>query len=203
MLNYNSITFRKLAFLQKYFDDATDGIPRQSGIYYWVYYPEFNPLTITVPTLRTLLENFTSKSLKYKEDLKGRYKYLVEVIEQGFSENGDFMGLTPSKTTDMINFLSASPGNIGIFHTFFVEVCFSRPFYVGKANNLRDRLANKHFKRYDSEILNEIDKQTISYNDIWVGWKEIPSLATGEQINVIFEEILSRTVKPGLTKKPN
>lgn len=203
MVTYNSIKFQKLAYLEKYFDDAKDGVPKKSGIYYWAYYPEFDPLTISVPDLLSLLETYTTKSLRYKEGLKGHYKYLVEVIEQGFSDNGTLLGLTPSKTSDLTSFFSQGIPNIQIFHTFFIEVCFSRPFYVGKANNLRDRLVKKHFKRVDSDILNKIDKETISYNDIWVGWKEIPTLATGEHINMIFEEILSRTIKPGLTKKPN
>lgn len=203
MLKHNTIIFRKLSFLQKYFDDPVDGIPKSSGIYYWVFYPEFNPATTTVPALRKLLEDYTTKSLRYKEDMKGVYKYSVEVVEQNFSANGALLGLSPSKTNDLIDFLNAGAGNLNIFHTFFMEVCFSRPFYVGKANSLRDRLANKHFKRSSSDILDEIDREVINYNQIWVGWKEIPTLATGEHVNVIFEEILSRTIKPGLTKKPN
>ncbi len=203
MLLYNNIKFQQLSFLQKYYDDPKDGIPTKSGIYYWVYYPRFDSATITVPALRTLLEDFTTKSLRYKEDIKGRYKYAVEVIEQGFSENGALLGLSPSKTKDLIGFLNTSRINIDLFHKFFIEVCFSRPFYVGKANNLRDRLAKKHFKRVSSDVLNEIDNQKINYTNIWIGYKEIPLLSSGEHINVIFEEILSRTVKPGLTKKPN
>lgn len=200
---YNNIKFSKLSFLEKYFDDPIDGIPTSSGIYYWVYYPEFDPATITLTDLVKSLQEYTSKSLRYKEELRGKYKYSVEVLEQGFSENGALLGLSPSKTKILTDFLSGGPLNVSMFHKFFIEVCFSRPFYVGKANNLRTRLASKHFKRVDSEILNEIDKEVINYTDIWVGYKEIPMLPTGEHLNVIFEEILSRTVKPGLTKKPN
>lgn len=203
MLYYNKIKFQKLSFLEKYYDDPIDGIPITSGIYYWIYYPEFDPKTVTLPILENILETFTKKTLRYKEGIKGKYKFTVEVTEQGFGDNSTLFGLSPSKSKELIAFLSHDRTNIEIFHTFFIEVCFTRPFYVGKANNLRQRLAKKHFKKIDSEILEEVDKQGIDYTDIWIGYKELPILPTGENINVIFEEILSRTLKPGLTKKPN
>lgn len=203
MLEFNAITFQKLSYLEKYFDDPVSGIPATSGIYYWVHYPEFDPDVISVDNLVDKLDFFCKKNLRYTEDLKGKYKFLAEIKEQGFPDSGELFGLSPTKSQTLKNFLSVSKTNISTFHRFFIEVCFTRPFYVGKADNLRNRIAKKHFKRHDSEILNEIDRQSINYSDVWIGYKEIPALSTGEAINVIFEEILSRTVKPGLTKKPN
>ena len=203
MITHNGIIFQKLSWLQKYYDDPLNGIPSASGIYYWVYYPEFDPNAITDSDLLKLLGEYSAKSLKHTEELKGTYKYVAEIKEQGFRDSGHLFGLSPSKSRLLTDFLSLNVSNKMLFNRFFVEVCFSRPFYVGKANDLRDRLANNHFKRRSSTILQSIDDEKIGYSDIWVGTKEIPTLSTGEHLNNIFEEILSRTVKPGLTKKPN
>ena len=200
MFKYNGIPFEKLSWLLKYYDDPTNGIPITSGIYYWVYYPEFDPNLISNSDLIQLLETYSKKLLRHKEELKGTYKFIAEIKEQGFRE---LFGLSPSKGALLKNFLSLNISNKGLFKTFFTELCFSRPFYIGKANNLRDRLSNKHFKRIDSTLLSDIDDEAIDYTDIWIGHKAIPILSTGNHLNVIFEEILSRTIKPGLTKKPN
>ena len=45
-------------------------------------------------------------------------------------------------------------------------------------------------------------KQKIPETQIWIGYKEIPMNANDE-MNRVFEEIISRNIKPGLTKKPN
>lgn len=197
---YNGITFEKLSYWLQYYADPINGIPEDSGIYYWVYWPEFDPKTITVPQLQQQLLDYTNRGLFFKETLKGRYKFEGEIREQGFPSNGNLFGLSPSKSLKLVNFFGTS-ANLQFFSDFFREVCFSRPFYVGKANNLRTRLAQQHFKS-TTDVVPEIDDVKISYTDIWVGYKLIPD-PNNDDINNIFEEIFSRRIKPGLTKKPN
>jgi hypothetical protein len=196
----NSIIFEKLSYLIQYYKDPIRGIPIDSGIYYWVYWPDFDPLTINSAGLNKVLLEYTERTLFFKETLKGRYKFEAEIREQGYPTNGNLFGLSPSNTLKLNNYLNL-PAHRILFHEFFKEVCFSRPFYVGKAKNLRSRLATQHFKS-TTEVVPEIDAALIPYSDIYVGYKIIPD-PNDEDMNTIFEEILSRRVKPGLTKKPN
>jgi len=197
---FNSITFERLSFFKQYFADPVNGIPEKSGIYYWVYWPDFDHLSTAPTALNQLLYDYSQRALVFKESLKGLYKFEAEIKEQGYPDNGKLFGLSPSKALKLNNYF-LDVNHRKLFRDFFQEVCFSRPFYIGKAKNLRNRLALQHFK-YLTEVLNEIDSAAINHSDIWVGIKVIPDPGS-DDINTIFEEILSRRIKPGLTKKPN
>lgn len=197
---YNGIVFERLSYFLQYYSDPINGIPEVSGIYYWVYWPDFDAVLITVPQLQSKLLDYSNRGLFFKEILTGKYKFEAEIREQGYPNNGNLFGLSPSKTVKLITFLGDQTNRL-FFNEFFKEVCFSRPFYVGKANNLRKRLAQQHFRSL-TEVIPEIDLAKIDYTDIWVGYKLIPD-PNSEDINNIFEEIFSRRIKPGLTKKPN
>ena len=199
-MKYQEIIFQKLSYWLQYFDDVPNGIPTNSGIYYWVYWPQFNPSKISLQELESILLGYTQKSLFFSESLKGTYKYEAEINELGYPQNGNIFGLPPSRKAKLVDYLQ-NRDNLVSFHRFFKEVCFSRPFYVGKANDLRRRLVTEHFQG-KTEVIPEIDKHNISYTDIWVGYRIIND-PSKEGINVIFEEIFSRRIKPGLTKKPN
>lgn len=196
----NDIKFEKLTYLTKYYDDPVNGLPEKSGIYFWVYWPEFDPYKIDIDRLEEKLIEFSGKKLQFEEELHGRFKYKSVIYEQRFENNGNPFGLSPSKRIKLINYLS-DKNNLESFSIFFKEVCFARPFYIGKANNLRTRLVAGHFKR-KTEVIPEIEKQKIPLSEIWIGYKLIPPFEN-EDMNTIFEEILSRNIKPGLTKKPN
>jgi|SRR5690606_6943235 len=200
-MQFNNVTFQRLSFWESDFKDPIKGIPESSGIYYWVYWPEFNAAKITVSQLELRLREYASKHLIFTEEIIGKYKYHVTVGEQGYpSRHNTLFGLAPSKHNKLVNYLSDA-SNRQFFANFFKDVCFSRPFYIGKAKNLRSRLGTQHF-RSSTEVLPEIDANGIPHSDIWVGYRLIPDIAN-EDINNIFEEIFSRRVKPGLTKKPN
>jgi hypothetical protein len=196
----NVINYERLSYLIQYYDDALNGIPESSGIYYWVYWPDFEYSSISTQDLTDKLLEFTTRSLFFKEVIRGPYKFEAEIREQTYPSNGNFFGLSHSKQNKLLAYLNLED-NKRIFHDFFKEVCFSRPFYIGKANNLRRRLVSQHFKG-KTEVLPEIDGLSINYSDIWVGFKIIDD-PNDEGLNNIFEEILSRKIKPGLTKKPN
>jgi hypothetical protein len=184
------------------FNDPIDGIPTTSGIYFWVYWPDFDSTKISVPDLEKKLIEYSIKNLQFPEKLIGRYKFVAEIKEQKFDKHSSpLFGLSPSQRNKLINYLKSNRSNIISFHSFFKEICFTRPFYVGKANNLRSRLNSYHFKG-TTEVVPEILKQRIPETQIWVGYKEIPMNANDE-MNRVFEEIISRNIKPGLTKKPN
>lgn len=198
---YNGIKYQKLSWLKQYYADPIDGIPTDSGVYYWIYWPDFDENRITKSDLEKWLKDYSSKNLQFPETLKGTYKFIAEIREQKFDKDHDpIFGLSHSKRTKLLDYFNTR-SNIINFHSFFKELCFARPLYIGKANNLRSRLVGSHFKS-KSDILPEIQNQRILESQIWVGYKLIPMNASDE-MNVIFEEILSRNLKPGLTKKPN
>jgi len=203
-MDVNGFKFNKLEFLRKNIDDPTDGIPTLYGIYSWVYWPDFASTTILPAALISHLIDYTSKNFYIEEELVGLYKFEGKIWEQGYKLNGNLFGLSDDKNIALSTFLT-DRANINYFHSFFKELCFARPFYVGKANNLRQRLSI-HFKGAKSHILPEINKKGIPENHIWVGYKEIQYSSGSplpKNLNTIFEEILSRRVKPGLSIKPN
>lgn len=200
-MEYNGVEFQKLSFLEDNYDDLFYGIPESSGIYYWVYFPDFDYVTASPDSLKKLINEFMEKSLFFEEEIKGSYKFEGIIKEQGFRKNGEIFGLSATKSLLLYDYFNDA-ANREFFYIFFKELCFARPFYVGKANNLRTRLAKQHFKGISSHIMSEIRKNAINGYDIWVGYKIIPDRGRSN-INVIFEEIFSRVIKPGLTKKPN
>ncbi len=193
-------TFQKLPFYEKYFDDPIDGIPKKSGVYYWVYWPTIKK-NISVQDLEKRLLEYSKSNLLFSEKMKGVYKFQAIISEQWYRDNGNVFGLSDDKKDKLLDYLKSDQKNLDFFLDYFERVCFSRPFYIGKANNLRSRLVNNHFKG-KSEILKQINLCKIPTTDIHLGFELTNDDAT-EKVNVIFEEIFSRRIKPGLTKKPN
>jgi hypothetical protein len=199
-MTYNGFEFNKLDFLKKNIDDPKDGIPSDYGIYQWVYWPEFDPLKITQPALLNLLKEYSAQNFYIEEEIKGTYKFHAKIWEQGYRDNSNIFGLSGSKSLELERFLNV-PANLVSFSVFFQEICFVRPFYLGKANNLRSRLQD-HFNS-KSNVMPEIVAKGVAENQIWVGYKTMPYNKTEARLNNIFEEIYSRRVKPGLSIKPN
>ncbi len=195
-MDVRGMKFEKLSFLNSYFEELLDA----PGMYHWVYWPSFDASTIKVSELELLLIEYSGKCLSYSEPFQGKYKFHGEIKERLFPDNGNMFGLPDKKALELRQYLTKR-GNVVEFAGVFQELCFGRPFYIGKANNLRSRL-KQHFARSGSEILDSIDRNTIPYSDIWVGQKIVAD-SIAPNINNIFEEIFSRVFKPGLTIKPN
>lgn len=201
MILHNGIQYEKLSFLQINYADPKNGLPKDPGIYFWVYWPKFDENTITVSDLEKKLIEFSEKNLQFPEELRGTYKFIAEVKEQKFDKHSSpLFGLSQGQRKKLIRYLGTGRANIVSFSTFFQEVCFTRPFYVGKANNLRSRLRSYHFKG-KTPILGELTNQKIPETEVWIGYKKI-NMNAGDEMNNVFEEIISRNIKPGLTKKP-
>ena len=193
-------SFKPLPFYEKYYANPVTGIPEKSGIYYWVYWPKMGK-NITVSGLEKRLLQYSRNNFLFAEKVKGQYKFEGMISEQWYKDNGNIFGLSEAKKNTLIDYLNDDRQNVQFFLEFFKRVCFSRPFYIGKANNLRKRLVEQHFKSA-TEILPHIKASKVSRSDIYVGYELVNDTAS-ERVNVIFEEIFSRKTKPGLTKKPN
>lgn len=198
-MKLNNVNYFKLSYLKYHLDDEIKTLPHLNGIYYWVYWPKFNEASISKNDLIQLVTDFTNKKLVYSESFDGKYKFKGEISEQWFRNNGNLFGLPNAKNKKLIQHLN-NRQNIKEFAVLFKELCFARPFYIGKANNLKTRL-KQHFNRSNSTILDQIDEIGILHSEIWVGYRLIKDpKKTG--LNNIFEEIFNRTFKPGLTKQP-
>lgn len=193
-------TFEKLTYYEKSFANPVGGIPKESGIYYWVYWPNISK-NINATDLEKKLLEYSKVNLLFSETIKGRYKYSAVISEQSYRDNGNIFGLSDTKKNRLLEYFRKDQKNIHFFIDFFERVCFSRPFYIGKANNLRTRLVSQHFKG-TTEVMGQITNSGISRTEIYVGYELVNDTAS-ERVNDIFEEIFSRKVKPGLTKKPN
>ncbi len=166
-----------------------------------VQWPKVEHQSLSIDDIEKHLISYSEKNLFYSERAVGKYKYEMFVSERGYPKGkGTMFGLSPSKNASLKKFLSVAI-NATYFESHFQELCFSRPFYVGKANNLRRRLAGDHFKG-KSQIIKAIQDCGIVHSDIWIGFKVMPD-PDDKEINVILEEIFSRRALPGLTIKPN
>ncbi len=198
-MKFNNITFNTLSYLKFHLDDEFDKLPHRNGIYYWVYWPKFDENTITHTELVKHLTEFTDRKLSYSEQVRGTYKFSAEIEEQWFRDTGHLFGLSPSNANKLKDYL-IDRASILEFSILFQELCFARPFYIGKANDLKSRLKD-HFS-YKTKVLKEVEDVKIDSSHVWVGYKLIGD-SKGVGLNRIFEEIFSRTFKPGLTIKPN
>ncbi|TKT93344.1 hypothetical protein [Dyadobacter frigoris] len=199
-MKYNDFEFNKLDYLKKNVDDPKDGIPSDYGIYQWVYWPAFDADRIATNDLINTLKEYSSRNFYIEEEIKGKYKFHAKIWEQGFRDNANMFGLSDKKHSELEAYLR-SRTNIQAFYEFFKEICFVRPFYLGKANNLRSRLS-QHFSG-KSNVIAEIVKSSVPDQHVWVGYRKLPFSPAESSINNIYEEIYSRRVKPGLTIKPD
>lgn len=199
-MNFNGFIYNKLDVIRRDITDPVTGIPNEYGIYKWVYWPEFDTATISQSDLIDLLKIYSAKNFYIEEELTGLFKFQAKIWEQGYKENDNLFGLSTKKHGELQTFLS-SRSNIVFFGDLFKEICFARPFYLGKANDLQQRIKNHMAGK--SNVIPDITNKAIPEKDVWVGYKIIPSITTSPSLNTIFEEIYTRRVKPGLSIKPN
>lgn len=178
-----------------------DVIPDKPGIYYWFYWPEYDLENITAEELLKKLKEYTHTNLRFPENFN-KFKYSISVSESLLYKNEkELLGLSTKKTEELILYLKENIVNVQQFAAFFQEACFLKPFYVGKANSLNNRLRQHFNKKNDSHIIDKIELNKINFNNIWVGYK-ILEVSTNEIICNIYEETLQRIIKPGLTIRP-
>lgn len=214
-LSYILQNINNISLLETIFKD-------ESGIYFWVYFPDFDPTKISKTDFKDLMLEFTNTQPFSYEEISGKYKFKAIISENNYNfdllsyiENINSTTALPAtmgsktifslsirKELSLLTELYKNKSNMKYFYDLFKQLCFYKPFYIGKANSIYTRLVNNHFKRRSSEILNEIDKSNINLAYVYVGYKLIPQ-GMSDDLNVVIEEIFSRTLKPGLTKKPN
>ncbi|WP_026977601.1 GIY-YIG nuclease family protein [Flavobacterium tegetincola] len=196
-MNINNITNKNT--LEYYIQFYTD-IPTKSGVYYWFFWP-FKGFYLEDKNFNLFVEKikyFSSINLNLPESAKTGYKFSVEVRERGL--DCEVLGLNNNKSTVLLAYLKESQTNREYFLNYLKNIILTKPFYIGKANNLQTRLL-QHFKEQNSEILNHLSELKIEQTDVLIAYEVIESNLE-DNINTIFEEIAQRILKPGLTKRP-
>jgi hypothetical protein len=175
-------------------------IPARPGIYSWVFWPfkEFHTKKENYSQLLQIIEYFSVVNMNYSENSSKGFKFEVSIKEKGFGNS--FLGLSQVKEAVLKGYLERAEENRKDFIEFLKLVSISRPFYVGKADNLNQRL-RQHFDGINSDILSFLREQKINYNDVLICF-EVLEKQFDESINSVYEEITQRITKPGLTKRP-
>ncbi len=199
-IDNNSFKFNTLKYIQ--YDSSI--IPCTEGIYKWIYWPNLENFIINKDEYWKMLCLFSTKRLAEFSNFSD-YKFEITVIESSFQrlnyKSIEPFGLSTNKSECLKSYIHCNE-NRREFNDFLKSVVFSRPFYVGKANNLQNRI--KDHSNGNSKILKYIRDQEISNEEIWVGTYELNNLShstESENINDVFEEILQRIVKPGLSQR--
>ena len=200
MLKVDNKEFYNLAYLMD--QDFIDVIPESPGNYYWVHYPHIITNT-PLNELKNILEEYSKVDLNIPEEGIAGQKYYYKIGELGLSNNkgsSTIFGLSKGKEDVFIEYLTDS-NNLSYFINFFKELCFKRPFYIGKAKDIKSRIIDHIEGRGNSPIKATINTLGVNKNHIWVGYEIISSLTMDESILNIFEEITQKKLKPGLTKR--
>lgn len=182
-----------------YLKEYPDRIPDKPGNYFWYYYPNnLETSRLEKEELRKFFEEFSTKKLYHLIPFENP-KFKISFQEHDFAKDKP-LGLNSEKFELLIEFLTDKKSNYEYFVKFFKEICFSRPFYIGKAIKLRKRLKQHFEMQGGSEILEIIDKNKINYSDIYVE-VDLLDFDYHEDISDIFEIIWQSKLKPGLVKK--
>ena len=189
----------RLSTLDFYIQFYND-IPSKPGVYSWSFWPfrEFHVNDSNFDELVRIVKKFGEINLNQPENANTGYKFSVSVVEQGLNNN--MLGLSEKKFELLIRYLQRSENNRKYFLDFFKKIILNKPFYVGKADNLNERL-RQHFNRNNSDLLNQLENRKINFSDILINFEVIEEHLESN-INSVFEEITQRILKPALTKRP-
>jgi hypothetical protein len=185
-----------------YYMQFHNRIPESAGLYYWIFWP-FKIDYLLDENYELLLEKiryYSSVNLNLFEESSTGYKFTVRVTERWFGN--DILGLSNRKEEILLKYLSSSEANRRDFLDYLKLISFSRPFYVGKADNLNNRL-RQHFENR-TDILKYLINANINERDVLIGYEVLEKGIDEdiEDINGVFEEITQRIIKPALTKRP-
>jgi hypothetical protein len=190
--------FNSLDFYKQFHND----IPERAGLYYWIFWP-FKVDYLLDENYELFIEKiryFSSVNLNLFEESATGYKFTVRVTEKWF--DNDILGLSRRKEEILLKYLASCKENRKDFLEYLKLISFSRPFYVGKADNLNTRL-RQHFEGR-TDILKHLISSNINERDVLIGYEVLENGIDEEVegINSVFEEITQRIIKPALTKRP-
>lgn len=202
-MDHNDLIFKY--YTLKYVQIEQNVIPSTGGVYKWVYWPNLENYVENGNDYWDLLCVYSSKKLT-EESSFNDFKFDITVVESSYNAcNSNYdvpFGLSDAKGHVLKDFLQEKENRCEL-NRYLKPIVFSKPFYVGKADNLYARIKD-HYSG-NSKLLPYIRDQGINFEDIWIGYyvlNGVDNTKNTSNINDVFEEVLQRIVKPGLTKRP-
>jgi len=192
-MEVNDFTYLNLSYLIH--NNRIKKIPTQEGVYAWVYWREFEPGIVSKDDLYEILQSYSNVDLEIPTLFKN-FKYEVKINERKFKSESNPFGISNDKNEALKTYLKSNTGYQAIYD-LLKSVYFSKPFYVGKADNLQTRIT-EHC-RANSKIMQALDKNEIQPKYVWVGYKKSIKV-NNAVINRVFEEVIQKVLKPGLTQ---
>jgi hypothetical protein len=189
--------YKKLEFLMQYPND----IPAASGNYYWVYCP-WNNFDLSFEELIYKLQKFSNIELSFSEEFKSR-RTRIEVNQITFKDYDKNTLLNIGEKDELIlqEYLESSIDNRVYFMQFLRNLCFLKPFYIGKADDLQKRLKQHFSGAGSSPIMKRVRDNDINFDEVFVGYQDL-DLGEGQNPKLlnIYEEITQKLLRPSLTK---
>tara|TARA_R110002072_G_scaffold211501_5_gene369091 strand:- start:849 stop:1481 length:633 start_codon:yes stop_codon:yes gene_type:complete len=179
---------------------STNKIPAKSGIYVWRYWP-------TIPSLEAdkLLDVVERLQQYYPSQIdflmNSRVEITIERTPFGKPNEENFLGIKNRKKIENIKQLLDKNEKVRqVFaHTLEMLVSSSPPIYVGKADNLRNRLCD-HFDN-KTELLGKIENADLPKDDIYISYILDELTEEDCEVTTSIEEILQRLTNPTYTKR--
>jgi hypothetical protein len=76
----NGINYKRLSFLTARYKKDPALIPQKPGMYFWIFFPDFDPKTISINDFRDLMIYYTNSQpfflKKSKEDINTKVLYM-------------------------------------------------------------------------------------------------------------------------------
>ena len=189
--------YKKLEFLRQYPNE----IPEKEGNYYWVYCP-WNCLDYSYEELMERLEKFSNIELSFSEEFKSR-RTRIEVNQITFKDydKGTLLNIGLKDEAILKEYLEFSAKNRLFFIKFLRHLCFLKPFYIGKADDLQKRLKQHFSGSGSSPIMKRVRENDINFDEIFIGFQDL-EISEGENLKMlnIYEEITQKLLRPSLTK---
>ena len=198
--NINQI-YQNLTFYLYDADNITN-IPKKSGLYYWYYYKNLYRFVEDSSGFWKILEEYYSKNIPNISSSFHNFKISVTASESFFEDKRReqrLFGLSEKKLELFKDFILENVNNRIYFNNYLKYIMFQKPFYVGKADNLRSRL-NQHING-KTKLLKLFEENNFEEDSIWIGYIELQDTFK-EEVNSVFEEITQRILKPGLVERP-
>jgi len=159
-----------------------------------VHYPAIEYITDPDEILKSLSKYHKSQIIS-KDHLESA-RFVIDV--RTAKSTDQTFGLSAQKWESVKRMLSEASSR-SEFCDIFKMACFLRPFYIGKANDLRIRLCD-HFERRNSSLLSDLDGLQVPREAIWIGTKAVDESLELRDVPVL-EEIMQRICNPPLVKR--
>lgn len=175
-------------------------IPEQPGIYIWRYWPNFRDLDS-----ESLIEALAEMQSRYPQQTENLFNSRIQIdIKKtpfGLKNSNDILGVKNQNKIEM--FLKAIKAEEDVrqvlVHVLEILLSFSPPLYIGKADNLRNRLGD-HFDN-KTPLLGQLDKSDIPHDEIFISYVIDDLTMADTELTTNFEEILQRITNPPFVKR--